>query len=100
MFLHLYIYLYTQIPSLFRSRELSEEEAKRWVTLKICAGLSHAKYNIIHGKCIWEEYTDKKGKLCKKRKTHDDGTVASYGCSRYMMDKGMNAIISNPISCQ
>eukprot|EP01084_Bolivina_argentea_P227617 384424_1 len=35
----------------------------------------------------------KKVNYVKKRKTHDDGTVASYGCSRYMMDKGMNAII-------
>eukprot|EP01084_Bolivina_argentea_P295212 508182_1 len=77
-----------------RSRELDVQEAQRWLVLKLCAGLTQSKYQILHGKLIWDEYTDDKGKIRKKRIENDDGTVATFGCSRYMMDKGLTSILA------
>ncbi len=72
-----------------RARELSIPEAARWIVLKICAHLSYRKYEILHGQSIWHQYTDDDGCIRKKRKENDDGTIETFMCSRYMMNKGL-----------
>eukprot|EP01083_Nonionella_stella_P110583 323706_1 len=65
----------TEVNKNGRSRELSVEEAIRWLCLKICAQVSTRKWDILHGNSIWDNIEDKDGKLVRKRKTNDDGTV-------------------------